>query len=621
MIHFSIPEQSIFAILVVVSISLFWGRFGKVWRNIHLSKSDPDLSIHYIGRRLRDFLWEVMLQGKVIRQRPLPGFAHALVFWGFCAFALVSMNHFAEGLNGGFLDRNTFPGGFYFAFAAVFAIGVAIGIAALAFRRFVVRPRWLGHLSYESGFIAFLIFLLMITHLATFRAGWEESKTVWWTHTMALLVFLPLIPHTKHLHLVLSPVTVFLKRDQFSKIPPLVGDEDFGLDTGKDVTALDALQAYSCVECGRCTEHCPANLTDKLLNPKEIALGLRRYLNEFGPGAEAPLMGRHLAQEAVFQCTTCGSCEFQCPVGVQHLPIIIGLRRGAVNTGKWEDDYGTKLFLNLERNGNALGFSSSERDKFIRKQEFPIFDGTQEYCLWLGCMGAYDPSGREIVASLAQVMRHLGVTFGVLKKERCTGDPARRMGNDLAFGELAQSNLELMAQSRVKKLISICPHCVRTISTDWKEYGEAPPIEHHSEFLARHLARLPRNGASGTKIVYHDPCYLGRYRNVYDQPRAVISAFGKVVNPERARERSFCCGAGGGLAFLGEEKGKRVSLERAGQLAASGADIVGVACPFCNTMFRDALGSAPNAPDLLDIAQIAASGLTVRADEGVKAAT
>ena len=621
MIRFSILEQSIFAILVVVSISLFWARFGKVWRNIHASKSDPDLSIHHIGRRLRDFVWEVMLQGKVIRQRPLPGFAHALVFWGFCAFALVSINHFAEGLNGGFLDRNTFPGGFYFVFAAIFAVGVAIGIAALAFRRFVVRPRWLGHISYESGFIAFLIFLLMITHLATFRAGWVDSKAVWWTHTAALLVFLPLIPHTKHLHLVLSPVTVFLKRDQFSKIPPLVGDEDFGLDTGKDVTALDALQAYSCVECGRCTEHCPANLTDKLLNPKEIALGLRRYLNEFGPAAEAPLMGRHLAQEAVFQCTTCGSCEFQCPVGVQHLPIIIGLRRGAVNTGKWEDDYGTKLFLNLERNGNALGFSASERDKFIRKQEFPIFDGTQEYCLWLGCMGAYDPGGREIVASLAQVMRHLGVTFGVLKKERCTGDPARRMGNDLAFGELAQSNLELMAQSKVKKLISICPHCVRTISTDWKEYGEAPPIEHHSEFLARHLAGLPRNGANGAKIVYHDPCYLGRYRNAYDQPRAVISAFGTVVNPERARERSFCCGAGGGLAFLGEEKGKRVSVERAGQLAATGADVVGVACPFCNTMFRDALGSAPNAPELLDIAQIAASGLTVETGERIKAAT
>jgi Fe-S oxidoreductase len=614
MIHFSYFEQAIFAILVVASVSLFWRRFGKVWNNIRTSKSDPDLNIQDLGRRVRDFIWEVMLQGKVIRQRPLPGLAHALVFWGFCAFALVSLNHFAEGVNSGLLNRYTWPGKFYFGFAAVFAIGVAIGIAGLAFRRFVVQPRWLGHVSYESGFIAFLIFLLMLTHLATFRTGWEESKVIWWAHTLALLVFLPLIPHTKHLHLVLSPVTVFLKRDQFSKIPPLVGDDDFGLDTGKDVTKLDALQAYSCVECGRCTEHCPANLTDKVLNPKEIALGLRRYLNEFGPLNEAPLIGKYLTQEAAFQCTTCGSCEYQCPVGVQHLPMIIGLRRGAVNTGKWEDDYGTKLFLNLERNGNALGFSSGERDKFIAKQEFPIFDGSQEYCLWLGCMGAYDPSGREIVTSLAQVMRYLGVTFGVLKKERCTGDPARRMGNDLAFGELAQKNLEMLAQSKVKKMISICPHCVRTISTDWKEYGEAPPIEHHSEFLARHMRQLPRNGANGTKIVYHDPCYLGRYRNVYEEPRQVLSVFGEVVNPERARERSFCCGAGGGLAFLGEEQGKRVSVERAEQLAATKADVVGVACPFCNTMFRDALvGVTPNPPKLLDIAQLAASALPVHA--------
>ena len=616
MIHFSYLEQAIFAVLVVTSVSLFGKRFGKVWNNIRASKSDSDLSMQHLGRRVRDFIWEVVLQGKVIRQRPLPGLAHALVFWGFCAFALVSLNHFAEGVNAGLLNRYTWPGKFYFAFAAVFAIGVSIGIAGLAFRRFVVQPRWLGHVSYESGFIAFLIFLLMITHLATFREGWAESKAIWWAHTLALLVFLPLIPHTKHLHLVLSPVTVFLKRDQFSKIPPLVGDDDFGLDTGKDVTQLDALQAYSCVECGRCTEHCPANLTGKVLNPKEIALGMRRYLNEFGPGNESPLIGKHLTQEAVFQCTTCGSCEFQCPVGVQHLPMIIGLRRGAVNTGKWEDDYGTKLFLNLERNGNALGFSASERDKFIAKQEFPIFDGTQEYCLWLGCMGAYDPSGREIVASLAQVMRYLGITFGVLKKERCTGDPARRMGNDLAFGELAQKNLEMLAQSKVKKMISICPHCVRTISTDWKEYGEAPPIEHHSEFLARHLDKLPRNGANGSQIVYHDPCYLGRYRNVYEEPREVISAYGEVVNPKRARERSFCCGAGGGLAFLGEEKGKRVSIERAEQLVATGAGVVGVACPFCNTMFRDALvGVTPNPPKLLDIAQLAAAALPVHAGQ------
>ena len=583
-----------------------------MWRIVRESKPDADFKLAPVGRRAGAFLWEVMLQGKVMSQRPLPGLAHALVFWGFCVFALVTVNHFAEGLRLGFLDRDGAFGAVYFDLAAVFAIAVAVSIAGLAFRRFVIRPQWLGPLSPESGVIALLIFLLMATYLATFVPGWESSRWLWWAHTLTILVFLPLIPHTKHLHLALSPATVFLKRDGFSRIPPLEGDEDFGLDTGKDITKLISLQAFTCVECGRCSEHCPATNTGKLLNPKEIALGFRGYLNEFSPQSEAPLLGVHLSQEAVFQCTTCGSCEFQCPVGVQHMPMIIGLRRGAVNTGKWEDDYGTKLFLNLERNGNALGFASSERDKFIQKQALPIFDGSQDYCLWLGCMGAYDPQGREIIASLVRVLRGLNASFGVLRKEKCTGDPARRLGNDLAFSQLAESNLETLKTANVKRIISICPHCVRTIGTDWGEYagefGAAPPIEHHSEFLARHLDQLPERTGAGEKIVYHDPCYLGRYRNVYDAPREVAGRFGTVVDPERARERSFCCGAGGGLAFLGEEKGKRVSVERAGQLAATGASVVAAACPFCNTMFRDALaGISPTPPKLLDIAQIAAA--------------
>ena len=296
MIHFFLLEQVVFILLVIVSATLFGMRFGKVWRNIQASKDDPEFTIRPLGRRVRDFVWEVLLQGKVIRQRPLPGFAHALVFWGFCAFALVSLNHFAEGVSIGFLNRGFWPGKFYFGFAAVFAIAVLIGITGLFIRRFLVRPRWLGKVSYESGFIAFLILLLMATFLVTLAPGWEESKAVWWTHTLALLIFLPLIPQTKHLHLVLSPITVFLKRDHFSKIPPLVGDEDFGLDTGKDITKLISLQAYSCVECGRCTEHCPANFTGKILNPKEIALGVRHYLNEFGQGNEEPLIGKYQSQ-------------------------------------------------------------------------------------------------------------------------------------------------------------------------------------------------------------------------------------------------------------------------------------------------------------------------------------
>jgi len=610
MIRFSWLETAAFLVLLLASLYGFWFRFGKVWQSVLGSKKDPDFQIGPVGRRVFSFLWEVALQGKVIGQRPLPGLAHAFVFWGFCAFALITVNDFAEGVGLGFVSREGAFGHFYFDFAVVFAIAVAVSIFGLAFRRFVMRPKWLGPLSYQSGVIALLIFILMATYLATFLPGQQESKPLWWAHVLTILIFLPLIPHTKHLHLVLSPVTVFLKRDGFSKIPPLAGDEDFGLDTGKDITRLIALQAFSCVECGRCSQHCPAANTGKVLDPKNIALGVRGYLNEHGPANEEPLIGTHISEEAVFQCTTCGSCEFQCPVGIQHLPIIIGLRRGAVNTGKWEDDFGAKLFLNLERNGNALGFASSERDKFVQKQELPVFDGTQEYCLWLGCMGSYDPQGREIVASLAAILRELRITFGVLRKERCTGDPARRLGNDLAFGQLAESNLEAFQQNKVKKILSICPHCVRTIGTDWKEYGQAPPIEHHSEFLARHLDQLPAQTQNGQRIVYHDPCYLGRYRNVYDEPRRVVRRFGAAIDPPRARERSFCCGAGGGLAFLGEEKGKRISVERAEELVGTGADVIGAACPFCNTMFRDALATVSKAPPkLLDIAQIAAAAL------------
>jgi len=394
-----------------------------------------------------------------------------------------------------------------------------------------------------------------------------------------------------------------------------VGDEDFGLVAGKDLTRIVSLQAYSCVECGRCMEHCPANNTGKLLNPKTVVLGLRAYLNECGPSSEEPLLGKYNAQEAAFECTTCGACEFQCPVGIEHVPIIVGLRRGAVNTGTWEDERGAKLFLALERGSNALGMSAAERDKFIERSSLPFFDGTQEYCLWLGCMGGYDPKGREIVLALVRVMKHLGVSFGVLRKERCTGDPVRRLGNDLVFQQLAEANLETLAQNKVKKMISICPHCVRTIQEDWKAYGKPPEVEHHSEFLARHADRLrvpevPNLGPGREKIVFHDPCYLGRYRGVYDEPRRVAALAGELVEAPRSRERSFCCGAGGGLVFLGEEKGERVSEVRAAELAGTGAGIVSAACPFCNTMFRDALAAkGDGAPELMDIAQLAARGI------------
>jgi Fe-S oxidoreductase len=635
--HFSAIEIVLLLVLIAASATFFFLRFGPILRNILTARKDLGWSLRPIARRIRDFVWEVLCQAKVIRERPLPGIAHAFVFWGFLAFALVSLNHLANGVRLGFLPPESLIGRFYFTFAAAWALLVAVSIAGLFVRRFIARPIWLGKkVSYESGIISLLIFLLMVTYLAAFFIRDDTAlKALWWTHTLALLVFLPLIPHTKHLHLVLSPVTIFLKRDGFSAIPPLSTDEnveDFGLATGKDLTQIIALQAYSCVECGRCTEHCPASATGKVLNPKEIILGTRTYLNTFGPHSEVPLLTdlrdaatsnleprtSNLSLEAAFECTTCGACEFQCPVGIQHLPIIIGLRRGATNTGAWEDSYGTKLFLALEKNGNSLGLPASERDKFIARAQLPLFDGTQEYCLWLGCMGAYDPHGRGIIADFARIMDHLGTTFGVLKKEKCTGDPARRLGNDLVFQTLAESGLATFAAQKVQKIVAICPHCVRTIANDWREFGIAPEIEHHSEFMARHAAHLLSTNnqqlTTSNSVVYHDPCYLGRYQNIYAEPRAIIAQQATLVEAPRNHERSFCCGAGGGLAFLGEEAGDaRVSHVRARELAATGASTVATACPFCNTMFRDALTAITpadaTAPQLLDIAQLTARSL------------
>jgi Fe-S oxidoreductase len=600
-------ETVVFVPLLAAAFSLF---FRRVWRVVSLvrqSRSDPGFSLTPLAPRLRELFWEVICQAKVIRERPLPGLAHAFLFWGFCAFGLVTVNHFAIGL--GFPLFSLHDGWFgpaYGLLAACFAVAVAISIAGLAIRRLVVQPKWLGQVSYESGFIALLIFTLMATYLLDYvlQPSGSFYHLLWWLHTAALLVFLPLIPHTKHLHLVLSPVSVFLSRGRFSAIPPLDGDEDFGLVASKDITRLATLQAFSCVECGRCTEHCPANNTGKQLNPKEIILGLRSHINEFGVTGDQPLLGAHIPQSDVFQCTTCGACENQCPVGIEHLPILIGLRRGAVNTGAWEDDHGAKLFLNLERYGNPMGFSASERDKFVKKLDLPLFDGSQEYALWMGCMGSYDPQGREIVASLVKVLRHHNISFGVLKKERCSGDSARRLGNDLLFQTLAEQNITALAKA--SKVLSTCPHCVRTLGEDYKEFGASIPIEHHSALLAR----LPAGKPDTRRVVYHDPCYLGRYQGVYEEPRQVAAQAGHLVEAPRHGERSFCCGAGGGLAFLGEEQGSRVNHERARELAATGADIVAAACPFCNTMFRDGLAAASEKPpQLLDIAQIAAARL------------
>jgi Fe-S oxidoreductase len=603
-------------LLVLVSAALFARPLVAVARNILTAKPDVGFSLRPLVPRFLSLLREVGLQSRVIRHRPLPGIAHAVVFWAFCAFALVTANHFVWVLGIELLSRTSALAQAVYACAAFFAVAGSAGIAFLFVRRFLLRPRWLGEkLSWESGLIAMLIFLLLAMHLVSCQVASASvaAHLLWWMHTAVLLAFMPLIPRTKHLHLLLAPVAIFLRRGGFSNIPPLDGDDDFGLVAGVDITRIASLQAYSCVECGRCMEHCPAVVTGKQLNPRDVVLNMRGHLRRQGALSEEPLLGVILSDEALFACVTCGACEAQCPAGIEHLPLLVGMRRGAVNTGVWQNQHGHRLFLQLERGTNALGRPVLERQKLLADFNLPLYDGSQEICLWLGCMGAYDPKGREILGSLVQLLRHLGKKFGVLRTESCCGDPVRRLGNDLLFEQLAMANLERFQAATPELVLSICPHCVRTIEVEWKQFGTSPPIMHHSDFLAAHLPELQATQSKTGKVVFHDPCYLSRYRGVQKEPRSVAALGGSIVEASRHGDRSFCCGAGGGRAFLGDESGTRIGHERARELLATGADLIATSCPFCHSMLGDAMADMQSQPPaLLDIAQIAAAQISVQ---------
>lgn len=604
-------EQLFLLVVLGLSIGHFVHTVGTRLRLFLAGKPDRRFTWRTWLPRLGRVFREVLLQEKVIRERPVAGLAHALVFWGFLAFALITMDHIGLALGVEVLDRRVWAVRMYFTLVGFIAVGVLLGIIALVVRRFLARPRALGKVSPESGVIGLFIALLMVTYLAgqVYEPNTPTGRNIWWTHTAVLAAFLPLIPRSKHFHLLLAPIGIFWQSRELALIPALdYEQEEFGLEKSTEATRKNILDAFACVECGRCQENCPAFLTDKVLNPKMIVLDFRQHL--LTRGADESIVGASISEEAVFQCTTCGACEYQCPVGIEHLPLIIGLRRGQVNTGKYQEPYTNKLFLNLETRRNPFGLEASVRDAFLQKAGLPLYDGTQEFCLWLGCVGAYDPHGQEIIQALAQVLRAAGVSFGVLAKEVCTGDPARRLGNDYLFLQLAEQNVEALQRAGARQLISICPHCVKTISQDWREADADFRVVHHSVLLEQLRPRLPVGGGNG-RVTLHDPCYLARHLGEVEAPRAVLEHLGaELQEPARSGPHTFCCGAGGGLVFLGEEKGKRVNRERAEELVDTGADTIATACPFCPIMLRDALGPAgESAPPVLDIAELLAAAL------------
>jgi len=559
--------------------------------------------------RVSRWLADVLFQRKTIVERPAAGLAHAFVFWGFLVFAGYTSIEFLYGL--GIVDLTQMA--WFHAYRLVivpFATAVLAGILYLLARRAFVRPIALGtHVSAESIVIALFIATLMITYLLTFQLD-EASmawRVNWWVHMLVILAFMALIPASKHFHLVLSPVTVFLKSTELGNLPNLDFEkEQVGLETVKDLGSKSVLDAFTCVECGRCQVNCPAWGAGKELNPKAIVLQTQDALLA---GDKERKLGEIYTEQVLWQCTTCGACENQCPVGIEHLPILIGSRRGLVSNGDAPEYLGA-MYNNLERRSNIWGLGYDQRSKFVQAAELETFDPAKhDVLVWLGCAGSFDADFQKSLRSLFSILRANEVRFGVLAKERCTGDPAKRTGNEYMYQELATGNIEELKSAGVKKIVTSCPHCVKTIGADYAKFGYQVEIVHSSVFVEE-LLRDRRAKASARPsgdreiVTYHDPCYLGRYAGRTDEPRALLTRFGAVIRePERTRDNPYCCGAGGGLLFADkeEEPGSRISDVRFKQLQATGANTVVTACPFCSIMLKGAQASAGADTQFVDL--------------------
>ena len=447
-------------------------------------------------------------------------------------------------------------------------------------------------------------------------------------------------------HRFLAPFNIFFKRNATSEnalgpLPVMLShgkeinfedpkeDDVFGIGSAADISWKGLLDMATCTECGRCQSQCPAWHTEKPLSPKLLIMAMRDHaLAKIGTEAanSKKIVGNNPHENAIsldvlWSCTTCGACVEECPVDIEHVDHIVNMRRFQVLV---ESEFPTELgntFRNLEKAGNPWGANRVDRDAWIKEVDFPItvidsvIPDDVEYLFWVGCAGAYEERAKKTTKAVAELLYMSGVKFGVLgKKETCTGDPARRSGNEFLYQILSRENIETLQETfgtrGVKKVVVTCPHCFTTIGRDYKQQGFELQMVHHTQLLNQlvkegKLKPIAPDKADAKKLTYHDPCYLGRHNQIYEPPRELLESAGVEVNEmPRNQERSFCCGAGGGRMWMEEKIGSRINLNRVDEAIATGAQEVAVACPFCRVMVSDGMVARDSSVEVLDVAQI-----------------